>query len=270
MECIDFDGAFARYLAAWMREHEEEYDAEEMEDMAPDLYLSFIETPADWLDGLTPIAYFERYDDAEELVHLLLAYITRHMPVPDLLLERIVALGEEAPLIDLLCRDDLPEAVKTAISLLREMQSVTPMQTYIDCIAALDAPDEKGDLCAEALLSMGDVIVEPVLRALPDAKETGRDIFADLLSNFPGDERIVPVLIERFEHAAGKRALFASCLAKAGDARALPSLRRAAKAHELRYIDFMEIANAIEVLGGERPAMREFSGDPDYESLRKL
>ena len=41
----------------------------------------------------------------------------------------------------------------TVVSLLREMESQAPMQRYIDFIASLEEPSDKGDLCAEALLT---------------------------------------------------------------------------------------------------------------------
>lgn len=49
----------------------------------------------------------------------------------------------------------------TVVSLLREMESQAPMQRYIDFIASLEEPSDKGDLCAEALLSMGEAVVAP-------------------------------------------------------------------------------------------------------------
>ena len=162
------------------------------------------------------------------------------------------------------------EAEMTAISLLREMESRVPMQRYVDYIAGLDEPDDKGDLCAEALLSMGSEVVGPVLEALAGAHEAGKDIFADILSNYPGDERIYDLLIERFSRCTDRRALYASYLAKLGDDRALEALKAAAQESGVGYLDYVEIVNAIEALGGERPAEREFSGDPYYESLKRL
>ena len=52
--------------------------------------------------------------------------------------------------------------------------------------------------------------------------------------------------------------------------RALPALRRAAEDPHVNYLDFVEISSAIEALGGERPAEREFAGDPYYESLKHV
>ena len=275
MKCINFDRAFERYMAGWMKENSEKYkdDMDVIEDMMPDVYLEFLKKPADFLDGVAPQDYFEQFDNADMLVNWLCDYIAQGVAVPDLLLERVTALGDpaEKSLLALIARDDLPEETQmTAISLLREMESKAPMQRYIDFIASLEEPSDKGDLCAEALMSMGESVVEPILAALSGAGQTGRDIFADVLSNYPGDERIYELMIERFVTRDERRALFASYLAKLGDERAIPMLKEAAQSPDINYLDYVEVVNAIEALGGERPPEREFSGDPYYESLKQV
>lgn len=275
MKCINFDRAFERYMAEWIKENSEKYkdDMDVIEDMMPDVYLEFLKKPADFLDGVAPQDYFEQFDNADMLVNWLCDYIAQGVPVPDLLLERVTALGNpaEKSLLALVARDDLPEETQmTAISLLREMESKAPMQRYIDYIASLEEPSDNGDLCAEALMSMGESVVEPILATLSGAGQTGRDIFADVLSNYPGDERIYELMIERFVTRDERRALFASYLAKLGDERAIPMLKEAAQSPDINYLDYVEVVNAIEALGGERPPEREFSGDPYYESLRQV
>lgn len=275
MKCINFDRAFERYVAEWIKKNSEKYkdDMDVIEDMMPDVYLEFLKKPADFLDGVAPQDYFEQFDNADMLVNWLCDYIAQGVPVPDLLLERVTALGNpaEKSLLALVARDDLPEETQmTAISLLREMESKAPMQRYIDYIASLEEPSDKGDLCAEALMSMGESVVEPILAALSGAGQIGRDIFADVLSNYPGDERIYELMIERFVTRDERRALFASYLAKLGDERAIPMLKEAAQSPDINYLDYVEVVNAIEALGGERPPEREFSGDPYYESLRQV
>ena len=275
MKCINFDRAFERYMAEWIKENSEKYkdDMDVIEDMMPDVYLEFLKKPADFLDGIAPQDYFEQFDNADMLVSWLCDYIAQGVPVPDLLLERVTVLGDpaEKSLLALVARDDLPEETQMmAISLLREMESKAPMQRYIDYIASLEEPSDKGDLCAEALMSMGESVVEPILATLSGAGQTGRDIFADVLSNYPGDERIYELMIERFVTRDERRALFASYLAKLGDERAIPMLKEAAQSPDINYLDYVEVVNAIEALGGERPPEREFSGDPYYESLRQV
>ena len=278
MNCINFDQKFEQYMGVWMKNNAAKYknNMDVIEDMMPDVYQQFLEKPAAWLDGAAPGTYFEQFDDADELVAWLCAYMEKGVPVPDVLLERITELGgaAEDALLVLLERDAATDEMRmTAVSLLGEMESVKPMRRYIGWIAALKPDDARADLCdlcAEMLTSMGEAVVEPILGALPDATQAARDVFADILSNYPGDERIYELLMERFAHEQERRALFASYLAKLGDPRALPALIEAAAAQDINYLDFVEISSAIDALGGERPAEREFAGDPYYESLKRV
>lgn len=273
MNCIDFDKQFERYAAAWVKRNSAKYknNMDVIEEKMPDIYMEFLRKPADWLDGKRPGRYFEQFSDAGMLVAWMCQYIEEKVPLPDLLLERITALGTAAE--EALCplaEQGEGERRMTAMSLLRELESVRPMNAYIETIAALKEPSEVGDMCAESLTAMGEAAVGPILDALPRATETARDIFADVLSNFPGDERIYALLMERFAHTQDRRALFASYLAKLGDERALPALYDAAQEQDVNYLDYVEIVNAIEALGGDRPPEREFAGDPYYESMKRL
>jgi len=275
MNCIDFDKEFERYTREWMEKNAEKYNnnMDVIEAMMPDIYMEFLSKPAAWLGGESPESFFEQYDNAKMLVKWMCAYYEQEIPVPDLLLERITVLGDEAEacLLKLPFGEGIPhEAALTAISLLGEMESTAPMKAYIDFIAGLEEPDEKGDMCAEALLAMGVAVIEPILSVLNCTRETGRDIFADILSNYPGDERSFELLMERFSHCEDRHALFASYLAKFGDDRALPVLMAAALDDRTNYLDYVEIVSAIEALGGERPPERDFNGDPYYESLKRI
>ncbi|MGN0990648.1 MAG: hypothetical protein ACI4O4_04255, partial [Candidatus Ventricola sp.] len=98
MKCIDFDKQFERYTREWMAKNAEKYnnDMDAIEAMMPEIYMEFMSKPASWLDGMSPEAYFEQFDDAGMLIDWMCAYYEQEIPVPDLLLERITALGSDA------------------------------------------------------------------------------------------------------------------------------------------------------------------------------
>lgn len=275
MNCINFDQKFEQYMSIWVKNNSEKYknNMDIIEGMMPEVYMEFLNRKATWLGGKSPTEFFEQYDDAQELIAWMCTYYEQKVSVPDLLLERITALGSAAEdgLLALLKNSETLHEVKlTAISLLCEMESCKPLQLYVEYIADMEEPDEMGDMCAEALTAMGDAVVEPILQQLDGSSEAARDVFADILSNYPGDERIYELLMERFSACEDKRALFASYLAKLGDERALPTLNDAAQDERVNYLDYVEIVNAIEALGGDRPPEREFAGDPYYESLKQM
>ena len=69
MKCINFDERFADYTSQWMKAHGKEYkNYQAMEADMPRIYMNFLNTPASWLEGITPGAYFTQFEDAKVLV----------------------------------------------------------------------------------------------------------------------------------------------------------------------------------------------------------
>lgn len=268
--CINFDDRFATFTSDWLKEHGKEYkNYNAMEADMPRIYMNFLNTPAKWLEGVTPGAYFTQYEDPKVLVDWLCAYCAQGVPVPDLLLDQITAVGKpcEKRLVAVLKDEDVgAEAKMTAIGLLRELESTQPKMLYISWQLNREREDELADNALESLSGMGKSVVQPLLEALPKANEAGQEALLDVLANYPGNEQVYRLAMRLFEENPNRRALFASYLAKLGDPRALPALLRAADDPDVSYIDFIELRNAIEQLGGDAPE-RDFEDDPSYQAL---
>lgn len=273
MKLIDFDKRFSDYTSQWMKEHGKEFkNFEAMEAEMPSVYLRFLNTPAPWLEGITPGAYFTQYEDPKELVDWLRAYCEKRVPVPDQLLDQIQAVGLpcEKRLIALLKDEQAPqEARMTAVGLLREMGSDAPRALYIAWQLHRKAKDELCDNALESLGAMGPKALKPMLDALGQANPAGQEALLDVLSNYPGEEKVFQLALRLFMENPKRRALFAGYLGKLGDDRALPALMEAAQDPKIAYLDFIEVRNAIEELGGDCPE-REFVEDAAYEALRRL
>ena len=129
MNIIDFDARFTEVLNKWIEENRHRFRRpEDMEDEVPDVYLRWLNTPADWLEGCTPGEYFDRFSDSAQLCALLCGYIREGVPVPDPLLDRLAELGDEAGLMALAKDKSAPcEARMDAIELLRQIDSTLPM-----------------------------------------------------------------------------------------------------------------------------------------------
>ena len=275
MKCINFDDKFADYTAKWMKEHGHEYrNFDAMEADMPRVYMTFLNTPAKWLDGVTPGAYFTQYDDAKDLVDWMAEYCRKEIPVPDMLLEQIQAIGKpcEKRLVTLLKDEDdniTDEARMTAVGLLRDMESTLPKMLYISWQLDREDHDDLADNALDSLREMGKVVVQPMLQELPKANRAGQEAFLDVLVNYPGSQQVFDLAVRLFKENPMRRALFASYLAKLGDDRALPVLMEAAMDEKCKYMDFIELRNAIEVLGGE-PPKKEFYEDDEYAALRAM
>ena len=273
MPIIDFDAHFADFMSEWVRVHENQYpNVDAMEEDLPRIYVAFLNHRAKWLGSITPGSYFPQFEDPKVLVDWLKEYCEQGVPVPDLLLEQITAVGRpcEKRLVELLKEEDAPEEARmTAVSLLRQMDSPLPKMIYIRWQLDREEKDELKDFALECLTDMGEGVVQPILQVVRDANQAGQDALLEVLSHFPGNDQVVELAVRLFRERTEKRALFAGYLARLADDRALPVLLEAAKDPKLPYLTFIEIRNAIEALGGTCPE-RDYEDDPEYEALREL
>lgn len=273
MELIDFDQRFTEHLNDWIAKNQCKYKRpEEMEDAMPDVYLRWLNQKADWLGGKTPGEYFTQYDDAQALVELMVAYISSDISVPDPLLDRIAELGEgaQAPLMALLTDRSKPqEARMTAVSLLRQVESRAPMVDYIRWQVEREEDEELLDSALESLHEMGKDVVKPIMIAFAAADDSGKEALLDVLADYPVEDSVFQFALRIFKQTKDRKALYAGYLGKMDDDRALEALCDAAEAKDVSYIDFIEIRNAIERLGGEAP-IRDFQNDPTYQAVRRL
>ena len=93
------------------------------------------------------------------------------------------------------------------------------------------------------------------------------------LARIPLAVRVLPALVWLIFSLFKKHwspALYASFLGKLGDARAIDELKPLLNLTDLSYLDYIELRNAVEELGGDPGEDRTFYGDPDYEAMRNM
>ena len=275
MKLIDFDEKFRDYMTGWIRENAARYKtADALEAAAPKAYEDFTRASAAWLDGLSPQAYFAQMDDPEALVQMLVAYDEAELSPPDLLMERITSIGRPAvpPLLRLLEDEQACPCLRvTAANLLLSLGAKQAVPACLRIVEKREQADEVADAAAELLTTLGEDATPQMLDRLETASEAALETWLDILCNFPGDERIYQYTQRAFLNAPGKRALYASLLGKLGDERAIAPLTKVMGQADINYLEYLEIANAIDMLGGDAgDRNREFSGDPYYETLKQL
>ena len=271
MQIIDFDAKFTEVLNDWIEKNRSRFrKPDDMENEVPDVYLRWLNTPADWLDGATPGTYFEKYEDSAELCLLLKTYIDEEVPVPDPLLDRLEELGDEKQLLELARDKSAPcEARMTAIEILRALESTLPMVEFIRWQVDRNDEDDILDNALESLRQMGEAVRKPAKIAFNAADDEGKEALLDVLADYPGDEDVFQFALEQFKTRTDKRGLFAGYLAKLDDDRALEHLLDVAESDDVSYVDFIEIRSAIERLGSEAP-VKDWSHDPSYKAFKRL
>ncbi len=270
---IDFEQRFSEYLDTFI--HENHIDEDSMEDIVPDLYLEWLDTPQSWLNGVSPNEHFSSMG-AVTLITALGQYMLSDITLPGPLLNRISDNRKETyPLLVALLKNytgENEDKIRTVVvHLLEEMDMAHPYDYYIEAISQSAEQSDFSEACADELRDAGPEYLEPVICAFEQAQHPyATDCFLDILTDMPYDERTYGYVIERFLLSDTQKAFYANCLGKIGNPKALPALEEALRQEDMRYFDYIAIRNALEELGGEVDIERDFTGDNDYESLIDL
>jgi len=276
---IDFDNKFRIYLKDWMKENADKFSSpDDMESEALQIYSKWLNTPAEWLNGVCPGDYFTQFKNPDDLVDMLVGYLNTKVGVPDLLLDAISELGESAQnalgnLFKLkynINDDDKEEARMLAINLLAEIDDTCLYDDYIDLLLKKSTNEEVANLIIERLKYSGFDVRERILNGLKNVCDEEIEVRCmDVLVNFTGDERIYQLLVKMFNQYTNT-SLLAAYLGKYGDDRAVSILEEALDWQGINYLDYIEIRNAIEELGNDVDHIRTFEGDSYYESLKNI
>lgn len=272
MKIIDFDQKFFEYARAWVLKHPG-LNEEQVEDSYNQMMQEWVSAPADWLDGACPAEYFNQFENAQDLIDGMLGYAESGVNLPEPLYTRIVNLGEAAaPLLRNILRDAArSEALRAeAMGMLRDMDSRIADADLEDLVCAADQANELSDLAADVLSARDASVANRLLNRWEEATEYARMLILDICCNYPGDDRILQHLLHYLKNDPDQRALWASCLGKLGDERAVAPLQEMLNSVDLRYLDYIELRAAVESLGGDAGEDRSFYGDPDFEALRSL
>ncbi len=91
----------------------------------------------------------------------------------------------------------------------------------------------------------------------------------ELLSRQSPDKAIFMLLVSQL-YLAENIELVAKLIGSYGDSKGVEVLKNFADEVELNYNEFMEVRNAIEMLGGDFESKQDFENDPFYRALKGL
>ena len=273
MKIYDFDEKFYDYARTWVALHPG-LTEQQIEDSYNEMMRGWLNAPAKWLDGVKPVEYFDRYSDPKDLIKLLGEYDKRDFGLPEPLYARVVAVGEPCvePLMRVAADWTNSDSLRgTAIALLKDIGSDAPRQLFVELVCRCKGEDdEPGNLASEALMAGDSSVVEPLLERYAKAPEYAQGLILEICAGFPGDERVYEYLVDKLNNRPEERGLYAALLGKLGDARAIEALKPFLTAQDIGYLDYIEVRDAIEELGGDPGEDRDFYGDPDFEAMRDM
>ncbi len=276
---IDFDKKFEEYMKNWLDDNSSKLsDLDEIETCMPNLYAEWLDTPADWLNGVAPRNYFMSFN-VNDLISLLLSYSSNNIGMPDPLLDAILKKkSESAQLLANVVFDkvNLSEntdkiAIRiTALNLLNEIGPKDFIDEYINMISNEILDNGICEIMIDTIKQYSNGYEQRLMDAFITSNiSTVKHNLADIIVELPFDQKVYDELCSMFQNSEEK-ALLASYLGKYGNPEACIVLIKSLDWVNINYLDYIEIRNAIEKLGGEASHSRSFDGDIYYESMKGL
>lgn len=257
MKLIDFDGLFDEKLTQFMEENKNKYTEKQWEDIIPKLYKKFGDTFVAKVK-CTPKEYYAKMTDSE-LVQTLIAHIESDIPAPEFLCAEIAQRGEVETLAPML-KSDNTQVATYALNLIGDDKRV-----YDEYFAILQKENADVDLQNDVIDIFKLHADEMKDRALAFYKQgIAKEAMLEILSRVHArDDEIYALLMENFLTYTNIP-MHASYLAAYGDERALKPLLAKIEDLSIGFVEFQELKYAIEALGGQYDAPRDFTADKDY------
>lgn len=265
---FDFDKSFEEFAIKWYDSHRDEFEnADELEDKMPELYEKWAVSPLGELSGLSPRAFFGNID-APDLIKLMVSSCDGEQNPSSLLLDNITEKPECAQgLRDIIRTSHNNKARIIASNLLTEMNETHPLDVYASLICNESADEGLREAAIEVMCENADAVSGMLYKLIPSATAAQKGMIAEVLVNAEHDDRTLRLLEELF--AAGDNIPFyAGLIGKYGDERAAAMLYRALDT--CNYMEYIEVKNAIERMGGVVDDTRDFSDDPYYNAIKNL
>lgn len=267
---IDFQQLFRQWLAPKLAEIAPR-KPEEIDELADALYEQWLSSPSEALDGLSPRAYYQQWNDAQ-LYQEVLNYLDAEMPFPDPLCDELTARASVfGPLmVRLLTKPMCGHQLQMVLDRLVEMQYAPMLE---NCLLLACQSDEQAadaaERAADAMTNFGQAAGRLALQALAEQQDPAVvDRLADIVASTLPGAQAYPAILALFEQRRDARAFYARALAKLGEEAAIEPLTAALRAEDLTYYDYLALRDAVEELGGFVEIERIFDGDADYQRLQ--
>lgn len=270
MKLFDFDRSFYAYCADWLKAHPGKSE-DEAEEAFGELRGEWEHLPVRELNGCSPADYFGTFRDPEALLEQMEEYDRQGMALPEYLTERVAQLGAGAvpSLVKRISDESLSQTVRCAcFTLLTEADPAGCAELAAQIVKNAAEGDELSDAAANYLSEDFGRLTDTLMDAYTRAPDHARRLILDIASSYGPNESVEEAVLERMRTHAEDRVFCAALLGRSGTDRALEPLRELLRLPDIGFVEYREICNTIEMLGGDVEEDRDFSGDADFETVQ--
>lgn len=270
MKFENLDKLFELYVQEAVRKNKEKYSSHEaLEDDLGMLFNRFENVRIKTLDGKTPKEYAAELREDGEIFDYVSKCLENNIEVTDTICDEVVRAEGATEYLNGLLYENNKDAKLLAALLLKEIDDEEVEDIFISVLTNDEMPDEVKTVAFEYLSDGDDCVSEKILEIINSVPEKNQGILVEVLSNFKGRKDVFYWLVTMLQRAEDVPT-YAGLLGRYGDAAAIDILKSFASEVDINYVEFVEIRNAVEELGGEMTEEKDFSDDPYYKYINHI
>lgn len=270
MKFENLDKLFELYVQEAVRKNKEKYSSHEaLEDDLGMLFNRFENVRIKTLDGKTPKEYAAELREDGEIFDYVSKCLENNIEVTDTICDEVVRAEGATEYLNGLLYENNKDAKLLAALLLKEIDDEEVEDIFISVLTNDEMPDEVKTVAFEYLSDGDDCVPEKILEIINSVPEKNQGILVEVLSNFKGRKDVFYWLVTMLQRAEDVP-MYAGLLGRYGDAAAIDILKSFASEVDINYVEFVEIRNAVEELGGEMTEEKDFSDDPYYKYINHI
>lgn len=267
MQYFDLEELFMKSVREKVLSDKEKYsNVKVIEKELMGMYLDWVQHSNEELDGFTPIEYVKIVDKSGNLFDYIEYMLNTEREVSDIVTDALVKRDDAIELVKKLLQSNDRNTLKYAFTVMFELDNSLVTDLCIDIIRSKDDNQEKIGACYEMLAEDNDEAVEKILSIMYEVDEDTQFIFADILSNYKNNENIFMWLVTML-YRGKDLCEVAQMLGRYGDNKAVNMINSFVLDKDLNYMEFIELRNAVERLGGEFEYEKDFSEDEYYKKI---
>lgn len=267
MQYFDLEELFMKSIREKVLSDKEKYsNVKVIEKELMGMYLDWVQHSNEELDGFTPIEYVKIVDKSGNLFDYIEYMLNTEREVSDIVTDALVKRDDAIELVKKLLQSNDRNTLKYAFTVMFELDNSLVTDLCIDIIRSKDDNQEKIGACYEMLAEDNDEAAEKILSIMYEVDEDTQFIFADILSNYKNNENIFMWLVTML-YRGKDLCEVAQMLGRYGDNKAVNMINSFVLDKDLNYMEFIELRNAVERLGGEFEYEKDFSEDEYYKKI---
>ncbi len=267
MQYFDLEELFMKSVREKVLSDKEKYsNVKVIEKELMGMYLDWVQHSNEELDGFTPIEYVKIVDKSGNLFDYIEYMLNTEREVSDIVTDALVKRDDAIELVKKLLQSNDRNTLKYAFTVMFELDNSLVTDLCIDIIRSKDDNQEKIGACYEMLAEDNDEAAEKILSIMYEVDEDTQFIFADILSNYKNNENIFMWLVTML-YRGKDLCEVAQMLGRYGDNKAVNMINSFVLDKDLNYMEFIELRNAVERLGGEFEYEKDFSEDEYYKKI---